>query len=155
MRGPSGVVTVEGRAAGALAWLRLSAGAAGARGLPPSPRFAAFLNARSGPAWIASADGRPVWANSAWLEAVGAADVESAAERGLNLDPAADALAIEAANLAQSRDLVRWVSLGGRRRALRLSSPAPGHWPWPPRHSAGQPELRKPEGPGLRARVRA
>jgi signal transduction histidine kinase len=122
VRGPSGVVTVEGRAAGALAWLRLSAGAAGARGLPPSPRFAAFLNARSGPAWIASADGRPVWANSAWLEAVGAADVEAAAERGLNLDPAADALAIEAANLAQSRDLVRWVSLGGRRRALRLTA---------------------------------
>jgi PAS domain-containing protein len=86
VRGPSGVVTVEGRAAGALAWLRLSAGAAGPRGLPPSPRFAAFLNARSGPAWIASADGRPVWANSAWLEAVGAADVESAAEKGLNLD---------------------------------------------------------------------
>lgn len=121
VRGPAGVVTVEGRAAGALAWLRLSA-AAGGLGLPPSPRFAAFLNARSGPAWIAGADGRLVWANRAWLDAVGAEDVAAADERRLSLDPAADALAIEAANLSQTREALRWISLGGRRRALRLTA---------------------------------
>jgi PAS domain-containing protein len=98
VRGAAGVVTVEGRASGALAWLRLSA-AAGSQGLPPSPRFAAFLNARAGPAWIAGADGRLIWANAAWLEAVGAEDITAAVERRLSLDPAVDALAIEAASM--------------------------------------------------------
>ncbi len=121
VRGAAGVVTVEGRAGGALAWLRLSA-AAGSRGLPPSPRFAAFLNARSGPAWIASADGLPIWGNAAWLSALGAGDILDAVQRRLSLDPAADILAVEAATQAQPRETVRWVSLGGRRRALRLSA---------------------------------
>ena len=46
--GASGLVAVEGRAAGAIAWLRLSAAAAGEdAGLPTAPRFAAFLNAEA------------------------------------------------------------------------------------------------------------
>ena len=70
--GPSGVCTVEGRAAGALAWLRISAVLGEDQGLPTAPRFAAFLNARPTPAWIAAADGAPVWVNTAWLKAVNA-----------------------------------------------------------------------------------
>ena len=69
-RGAGGVVAVEGRAAGALAWLRLSAIIGEDAGLPTAPRFAAFLDARPTPAWIASADGSPVWVNAAWLAAV-------------------------------------------------------------------------------------
>ena len=56
VRGPRGVVAVEGRAAGALAWLRLSAVIGEEAGLPTAPRFAAFIDARVEPAWIASAD---------------------------------------------------------------------------------------------------
>src|SRR3990167_5351317 len=74
VRGPSGVVAVEGRAAGALAWLRLSAIIGEDAGLPTAPRFAAFLDARSTPAWIAAADGAPIWGNGAWLGAGGGAD---------------------------------------------------------------------------------
>ncbi|MFM8821481.1 MAG: PAS-domain containing protein [Phenylobacterium sp.] len=116
----SGVVTVEGRAAGALAWLQLTA-ASDAAELPASSRFAAFLNALKHPAWIATADGRPIWANSAWLSAVGAGQGEAAIRR-LSLDPAADALAVEAAAHGQPRETVRWLSLAGRRRALRITA---------------------------------
>lgn len=121
VRGASGVVTVEGRAAGALAWLRLSP-AAESRGLPASARFAAYLNARPSPAWIAAVDGRPIWANDAWLAAVGVSDVREAEERRLSLDPGADALAMEAGAQSQSREGLRWISLGGRRRALRVTA---------------------------------
>ena len=45
--GVSGLVAVEGRAAGAMAWLRLSTAAGDDAGLPTAPRFAALLNART------------------------------------------------------------------------------------------------------------
>src|SRR5438552_8462750 len=82
VKGEGGLVAVEGRAAGALAWLRLSAAAGEDAGLPTAPRFAAFLNARQSPAWIAAADGSPVWVNGAWLKAVDAASLDEAAKRG-------------------------------------------------------------------------
>ncbi|HRD46767.1 MAG TPA: two-component sensor histidine kinase, partial [Caulobacter sp.] len=37
-----------------------------------------------------------------------------------SLDKAADALAAEAANLGERREAMRWLSLGGRRRAMRV-----------------------------------
>ncbi|HEY8573285.1 sensor histidine kinase [Phenylobacterium sp.] len=120
VQGPSGVVTVEGRAAGALAWLRLSAAMGQDAALPTAPRFAAFLNARACPAWIAAADGSPVWVNAAWLKAVDAASLDEAASRGVSFDRTVDALASEAANLGQMRDMVRWATVGGRRRAFRI-----------------------------------
>ena len=120
--GPGGVVTVEGRAVGALAWLRLSAAPGEDRGLPSAPRFAAFLNARRLPAWIAAADGAPAWANTPWLKAVDAQSLEDAALRGAAFDKASDALAAEAANLAQTRQATRWLSLEGRRRALLITA---------------------------------
>lgn len=119
-RGPGGAVTVEGRAAGALAWLRVSATAGEDRGLPSAPRFAAFLNARALPAWVAAADGAPVWVNEAWLRAVDAQSLEEAAMRSATFDKGADALGAEAANLGRVREAVRWLSLAGQRRALQV-----------------------------------
>ncbi|MCR5873611.1 PAS-domain containing protein [Phenylobacterium sp. J426] len=120
VQGPGGVVTVEGRAAGALAWLRVSGVLGEDAGLPTAPRFAAFLNARACPAWIAAADGSPVWVNAAWLKAVGAESLDEAAKRGAAFDRGADAVASEAANLGQKREAVRWLSLDGRRRAFHI-----------------------------------
>ena len=122
VQGPGGAVSVEGRAAGALAWLRLSAVLGEAPGLPTAPRFAAFLDARATPAWIAAADGSPVWVNAAWLKAVDAASLDEAAARNAAFDRGADALASEAANLGQRRQAVRWISLAGRRRAFLLTA---------------------------------
>lgn len=122
VKGPAGVVTVEGRAAGALAWLRVSAVLGEDQGLPTAPRFAAFLNARVCPAWIAAADGSPVWVNAAWLKAVDAISLDEAAQRGVAFDKGADAIASEAANLGQRREALRWLSLHGRRRAFLISA---------------------------------
>lgn len=122
VRGPAGVVAVEGRAAGALAWLRLSSVVGEDAGLPTAPRFAAFLDARAYPAWIAAADGSPVWVNAAWLSAVGAASLDEAASRGASFDKAADALASEAANLGQKRESKRWTTFEGRRRSLQITA---------------------------------
>jgi len=122
VRGEAGLVAVEGRATGALAWLRLSAAMGEDAGLPTAPRFAAFLDARASPAWIAAADGSPVWVNAAWLQAVDARDLDDAAARGLAFDRGADALASEAANLARVREAVRWATVGGRRRAFRVTA---------------------------------
>ena len=122
-KGAGGLVAVEGRAAGAIAWVRLSAAGAGdEQGLPTAPRFAAFLNARATPAWIASADGSPVWVNAAWLKAVDAASLDEAAARGAAFDEAADTLASEAANLGLRREAVRYVTLAGKRRAFQITA---------------------------------
>ena len=122
IQGPAGALSVEGRAAGALAWLRLSAVMGEAPGLPTAPRFAAFLDARVTPAWIAAADGSPVWVNAAWLKAVDAASLDEAAARNAAFDRGADALASEAANLGQRRQATLWVGLDGRRRAFLLTA---------------------------------
>lgn len=122
VKGPAGVCTIEGRAAGALAWLRISAVLGEDQGLPTAPRFAAFLNARVCPAWIAAADGSPVWVNAAWLKAVDAASLDEAAQRGATFDRGADTIASEAANLGQRREAIRWLSLHGRRRAFQITA---------------------------------
>jgi signal transduction histidine kinase len=122
-KGPGGLVALEGRAAGAIAWIRLSAAGAGdEQGLPTAPRFAAFLNARPTPAWISAADGSPVWVNAAWLKAVDAASLDEAAARGAAFDKAADALASEAANLGLRRETVRYVTLDSKRRAFLITA---------------------------------
>jgi signal transduction histidine kinase len=122
VRGAGGVVSVEGRAAGALAWLRLSAAVGDDSGLPTAPRFAAFLDARATPAWVAAADGSPIWVNKPWLQAVGFASLDEAAAAGASFEKAADALASEAANLGQARETVRWATLEGRRRAFHVTA---------------------------------
>jgi signal transduction histidine kinase len=118
-RGPKGVVSVEGRAAGAFAWLRLSS-VQSQDGLPGAARFAALLDAAAHPAWIARSDGTLVWANHRWLEAAGAADIDEARTRGLAFDKAAETLAAEAASLGQRRELLRWSTIDGRRRAFNI-----------------------------------
>lgn len=122
VKGPAGLATVEGRAAGALAWLRVSAVLGEDQGLPTAPRFAALLNARVYPAWIAAADGSPVWVNAAWLKAVDAGSLDEAVQRGVAFDKSADAIASEAANLGQRREALRWTSYGGRRRAFMIAA---------------------------------
>ncbi|WP_309604399.1 PAS-domain containing protein [Phenylobacterium sp.] len=122
VQGDGGLVSVEGRAAGATAWLRLSAAVGEDAALPTAPRFAAFLNARPAPAWIAAADGSPVWVNAAWLRAADAASLDEAAARGAAFDRSADALASEAANLGQRRDSVRWSTVSGKRRAFHITA---------------------------------
>ncbi|MDP3174198.1 MAG: PAS-domain containing protein [Phenylobacterium sp.] len=122
VRGSGGVVSVEGRAAGALAWLRLSAVSGDDSGLPTAPRFAALLDSRPTPAWLAAADGSPIWVNDAWLKAVGHDSLDEAAAAGASFDKAADALASEAANLGRVRDSVRWATLDGRRRAFHITA---------------------------------
>jgi hypothetical protein len=119
--GPAGGVAVEGRPAGALAFLRLSL-AGGEPGLPSAARLAAFVDARPAPAWIAAADGTLAFANRAWLEAAGAENLQAAKARGLTFDRAADELAREAARAGQRREATRWAAAQGRRRAFRLTA---------------------------------
>ncbi len=119
-RGPHGAISVEGRAAGAQAWLRLTALAAGEAALPTAARLAAFLDAQGEPAWIAAADGSVQWANSLWLEAVGAADLADAMARKLSFDPETDALAREAAEAGERRETVKRITILGRRRAFKV-----------------------------------
>lgn len=118
--GPGGRVRVEGRASGAIAWLRLAA-QTGDAALPSAARFAAFVDGLAEPAWIASADGAPSWANAAYLRAVGAPSALQAAREGKTFDRAVDALAVEAAAKGERRETVRWTPIDGRRRAFRFA----------------------------------
>lgn len=121
-QGPAGgrvAVVVEGRAAGAFAWLRLSV-SAGA-GLPSAARFAAFLDAQAHAAWIVAGDGRLAWANRAWLAAAEAESVEDAVAAGRMLDQGFAALAAEAAHKGEVRENLIWAAVGGRRRAYQVS----------------------------------
>ena len=116
--GPKAAVVVEGRAAGAFAWLRLSP-VTGA-GLPSAARFAAFLDAQENPAWITGPGGRLVWANRAWLHAAEADSTEDALSRDVVFDRGLEGLAAEAAGLGQRREGLRWAPVGGRRRAFHV-----------------------------------
>jgi signal transduction histidine kinase len=119
--GPKGAIGVEGRSAGALAFLMLSP-LAEARGELPGPQMAAFLDARNAPAWIVSAEGTLVFANRAWLDAAGADGLQAARDKGLTFDRAADDLAREALRAKEPRQSVRWASAGGRRRAFLIKA---------------------------------
>ncbi|HEY5107151.1 MAG TPA: ATP-binding protein [Caulobacteraceae bacterium] len=121
VRGTGGGVLVEGRSAGAMAWLRLSA-IASRVSQPTASRLAAFIDGGPDPAWIAGADGAPVWVNRAWLAAVGAESLEAAAAANLTLDRGADALAREAAKTGERRENLIWASLPRGRRALRAAA---------------------------------
>ncbi|MFY8144588.1 MAG: cell cycle protein kinase DivL [Caulobacter sp.] len=121
-RGANGLVAVEGRAAGALAWLRLAPIDRADSGLPTAARFAAFVDSVVEPCWIAGADGQAVWGNAAFVRAVGAASAQAPALAGKSFDRGADAVVIEAASKGERREALRWINLDGRRRAFRLSA---------------------------------
>ncbi len=119
-RGARGGVSVEGRSAGALAWLRLGPATREGARLPTAARLAAFVDASDDPAWITDDDGSPAWVNRAWLEAAAAKSLEDALATGARLDLGADTLVRDAAARRERREGLRWVSLGRGRRALRL-----------------------------------
>src|SRR5260221_14607756 len=121
-RGLHGGVSVEGRAAGLLAWLRLSPIAGAETGLPTAARLAAFIDARRDPAWIAAADGAPMWVNRSWLRAVGVDSLEAAVSAAASLDRAIDALVREAATAGERRQGLRWASQTRGRRAFRVTA---------------------------------
>ena len=115
-----GAVVVEGRTAGALAWLRLSASAG--IGLPSAARFAAFLDAQANPAWITAPGGRLAWASKAWLAAADVETVEEAVARQISWDRGVESLASEAMGLGQKRDGLRWAPVAGKRRAFHVTA---------------------------------
>ena len=115
-----GALEVEGRAAGAMCWLRLSLRQEAETGLPGAPMMGEFLDAQTDPVWLASPTGALLWANKAWLTAVEAPTLEDALRQGLSLDSGAQAMATEAATAGEARTAVRWITLRGRRRAFQV-----------------------------------
>ncbi len=115
-----GAVVVEGRTAGAFAWVGLSAVAAA--GLPSAARFAAFLDSQADPAWITGPTGRLVWANKAWLHAAEAASVEDAVGRSVVFDRDVESLAAEAAATGERQESLRWAPVAGSRRAFHVAA---------------------------------
>ena len=122
VRGAQGLVSVDGRAAGACAWLRLQPQAAADGGLPPAARFAALLDALPLPAWVCTASGVLIWANAAFLRAVDAVSVEDAVTRRLSFDRGASALIAEAAEAGDARQALRWAPVNGQRRAFQVTA---------------------------------
>jgi signal transduction histidine kinase len=122
VRGAGGLVSVDGRAAGACAWLRLQPVIAADGGLPPATRFAALLDALPAPAWVCTAAGTLIWANTAFLRAVDAVSVEDAAARRLSFDRGASTLIAEAAEAGEPRQALRWASVEGQRHAFRVTA---------------------------------
>lgn len=118
VQGRTGPVTVEGRALGGAAWLKLDAGA----DAQPGGRFTGLADALPAPAWISDAAGRLVWANRAWLEAVEQPSVEAARAAEAAFDRGSAALAEEALSTGQRVERFRWAVIGGRRRAWRVAA---------------------------------
>lgn len=121
----AGAWRVEGRAAVGTAWLRLFR--LGAAAEVASAGLGLLADASPLPTWILDAEGRPAWANRAWLAEVRADTLDQARERGLSFDRGADALAAEAGRTGQPQEGFRWTAGGGRRRAWRiLAEPVTG-----------------------------
>lgn len=118
VQGPAGPVSVEGRALGGSAWLRLNAGVDAA----PGGRFAGLADALPAPAWITDAAGALAWANRAWLEAVEQPSLEAARAAGATFERGAAALAQEALRTGRRTESFRWAVIGGRRRAWRVAA---------------------------------
>jgi signal transduction histidine kinase len=122
VRGPKGLVAVDGRSAGACVWLKLQPMLAADGALPPAARFAVLLDALPELAWVCSANGALIWANRAWLAATEASSVEDAVNRKLVFDRAASSLVTEAAAAGEPRDILRWAPVAGQRRAFRITA---------------------------------
>jgi PAS domain-containing protein len=121
--GPHGTaVVVSGRTAGVIAWVRLEVAEGSGAGLPSAARLAAFLDGQPTPAWISGPEGRPIWANRAWLDAADARSIEDANARGLSFDRSMEAIASEAAEAGEPREGLRWAPMRGKRRAFHVSA---------------------------------
>ena len=125
-------VEVEGRAGGAMCWVRLSLrqdaeGQDADSGLPSAGLLTDFLDAQAEPIWLARASGELAWANQAWLRAVEAPTLDSARKRKLSFDKGAEALGKDAIAAGQAQTAQRWITLDGRRRAFLITAkPLPG-----------------------------
>ncbi len=120
-----GFISVDGRAAGACAWLRLQPQISAADGGLPSPaRFAALMDALPHPVWTVSAGGALIWANKAWLAAVDATSVEDAVTRKLVFDRAGPGDLDHRGGRGRraAREARRWAPLKGQRRAFRITA---------------------------------
>ena len=118
--GPAGTLRVEGRSAGAWAWLHLSlAGEAAAEG-PEAAGLAALIDAQDDPAWIVSATGEPTWVSRVWLRVVEADTLRDAIAKGAVFDRSVDALVREAAASGERREALQWSGAAFGRRALRV-----------------------------------
>lgn len=111
-----GVLHVEGRAVGGAAWLRLAPEQAIVRDVPVEP----LIDASPVPTWLVDREGVLVWANRAWLDEMGATDLEDAKVRKLGFDRNIDAILTEARRMGGRQDSFRWTTLNGRRRAWRI-----------------------------------
>jgi signal transduction histidine kinase len=130
--GPGGIVHVQGGAAGALAWLRLTppdltarhstTAQAGQASPAASPALSQFLDSDPEPAWIADGNGNLIWANARWLAAVDVPTVEEARKRSLSFDKAADVLVAEVSAAGEKRERLRWLTLHGQRRAFLVTA---------------------------------
>jgi signal transduction histidine kinase len=119
--GPGGRVSVEGRVAGTLAWLRISLILGKQGELPTATRLSSLLDARDQPAWIVGAGGALIWANQAWLDATGAKDLHDAIERQLSFDRFSEQLIRDAVQGGSAQEATRWTPVGGQRRAFRIT----------------------------------
>ena len=125
-------VEVQGRASGAMCWVRLSLrqdaeGRGADSGLPSAGLLSDFLDAQAEPIWLSRSSGELAWANQAWLRAVEAPTLESAKKRKLSFDKGAEALGKEAIAAGQAQTAQRWITLDGRRRAFLITAkPLPG-----------------------------
>jgi PAS domain S-box-containing protein len=120
--GPGGVVLVEGRACGALAWLRLACVAGPPVGGLEADRLRALVDSHDDPAWITAADGDPWWVSRSWLDAVAQPSLAEAKERGIIFDRTAAALARAAAQSGEVGRTLTWVDSAHGRRAYSLSA---------------------------------
>ncbi|NBB52129.1 two-component sensor histidine kinase [Rhizobium sp. CRIBSB] len=118
---------VEGRAMAGDAWLRLTPLDTAAAVGNPAGGQGLLAELSPTPTWVLDPGGRVAWANRAWMDAVGAEDLEDARARGLSFDRGADAIAGEAAKTGTRQEGFRWTAGDGRRNAWRIiAQPAPG-----------------------------
>ena len=115
-----GALAFAGRTSGAVVWMRLTLIPMRRLGLPRGERLASLLESRDLPAWITTAGASVVWANQAWLTAVGAADLQTARAERRTVDPQIDEMARQAAAEGRELERVIWTGIWGERVALRV-----------------------------------
>lgn len=118
-KGISGLsLAIEGRPCGATSWIRLAI-----TGLKPSLAsgpFAQVADKIPSPCLVTGQDGRLIWANRAYLEAIEAETLDGAITHRLSLDQGLDSLMSESAEQKIRREGFRWISVGGIRRAFQM-----------------------------------
>lgn len=115
----NGGLEIAGATAGAAPWLRIVPASQVGLG---DGRLLDFADALDDLVWVEGPGGDLIWANRAWLTAVDAPSIEAAREQTLHLDEATSAQAREAVQEGQTREAVRWITVGGARRAYKVTA---------------------------------